>query len=370
MLIDIIFVFFLASAFIRLFYSLLFFTRNTVPEQPATKEAQSVPVSVIVCAHNELENLKELLPALYVQNHNDFEIIVADDRSTDGTGDWLRQEIPKSRGRLRSVRVDETPSHIDHKKFAVTMAVKAARHERMLFTDADCRPASENWVAGMASKFDKGVDFVIGYCQYQRRRGLLNALIRFETMMSGLLYLGFARAGNPYMAVGRNMAYRKSVFLANNGFGKLQGITGGDDDLLVNKLANRKNARVATGKDVAVLSVPKTTWRGFGRQKTRHLSVGKYYKTTDRIALGIFYLSIIIFWSSFITLLSATHELYWVAGGYSVVMLVTTAVWGMAAKRMPDDFRVWKIPVLDFLFPVYYILIGLRAFFSKKVQWS
>jgi hypothetical protein len=82
-------------------------------------------------------------------------------------------------------------------------------------------------------------EIVIGYGAYNKRPGLLNKIIRFETFHSALQYLSFALAGTPYMGVGRNLSYKKDVFLRNKGFSSINHIPGGDDDLFINKVANK-----------------------------------------------------------------------------------------------------------------------------------
>ena len=110
------------------------------------KATQSLPVSVIVSAHDEEQNLRDLIPLLLGQNHPDFEVIIVDDRSNDGTFDFLLQETSKDH-RLRMVHVNRTPPLFNAKKYALTLGIKAAKYEWLLLTDADCRPESKNWVS-------------------------------------------------------------------------------------------------------------------------------------------------------------------------------------------------------------------------------
>ncbi|WP_420582932.1 glycosyltransferase [Reichenbachiella sp.] len=338
---------------------------KTLAYKPKAKREQ--PVSVIVCAHNELENLKVLIPELLNQEHNDFEVIIVDDRSDDGTYDYL---LEHKSDQLKFARVDQVHDHINAKKFALTMGIKAATHDILLMTDADCRPSSSQWIKEMTGVFTKETAFVLGLSPYERTSGLLGHFIQFETQWTAMNYMGFALAGNPYMGVGRNLAYRKSTFLSNKGFSKIQHITGGDDDLLVNELANKKNTRFALGKDSLTYSIPKTSWSEYLRQKTRHWSVGKYYRLKDKILLGLQNLSNLVFWLALIILAVQTNNYFIPAGLLIFRLLFITILVNLTSKKFGYRMNIWLVPVMDILYAGYASIFGTIALFTKKVRWK
>lgn len=326
------------------------------------------PVSVIVCAHDEEENLKELIPQLLIQDHPDFELIIVEDRGNDDTYDFL-MEAAKKDTRLKVVRVVKTPEHVNEKKFALTLGIKAAKHDWILLTDADCRPASNDWISSMSKNFSSRINFVLGYSSYEHQSSLLNSFIRFETLLTGILYTGFSRLGRPYMGVGRNLAYRKSMFLENKGFNKILKLTGGDDDLFVNRHAHRKNTITSLGKEVLVTSKPKKSWKEFYFQKLRHLSAGKKYKFVDKLLLGAFFGSWVFWWialpislfTSFMTIASGLIIFRWI-----LVMIL----YNRASRTLGDSFEWWKIPFLDIIYAFYYLVVGAQALRIKKVRWK
>jgi glycosyltransferase involved in cell wall biosynthesis len=169
-------------------------------------------------------------------------------------GFWTK---PKRRSRLKMVNIDSTPAHVNGKKYAITLGIKAAKHDWILLTDADCRPNNEQWIRVVSERCSEDKNFVLGYSAYEKRPGFLNLFIRFETLLTAIQYIGFALAGNPYMGVGRNLAYRKSVFLENKGFNNFLSVTGGDDDLFVNQHATAKNTAVVLGRRCTCEFVPK-----------------------------------------------------------------------------------------------------------------
>jgi poly-beta-1,6-N-acetyl-D-glucosamine synthase len=330
----------------------------------------TLPVSVVICAHNEEENIPVLLQKLLNQSHKNLEIVFVDDCSNDSTYDILLAESLKN-PILKIVKIDRVPSHINSKKYGLTLGIKAAKHDLILLTDADCLPASDHWISEMIAPFiNENIKIVLGFSQYEKRKGPLNTFIRFETLFTGIQYISSALIGKPYMGVGRNMAYRKSFFYERRGFNKFQKVVGGDDDLFVNKNATRKNTAVIVGPDSLVTSFPKSSVRQYYRQKKRHLSVGKLYSFADKIYLGIHSLSHIVFWTSFIILLTQWWEPYWVLGGFAFRLLILTVIYFNASKRMGDKVSLWSYPVLDLVHVFYYIRTGLAVLFTKKVEWK
>ncbi|MCG8476499.1 MAG: glycosyltransferase [Cytophagales bacterium] len=365
---EVFFYFFCGCAGIQLLYWTAFWAASRKKKQTSPL-GEEQPISVVVCARNELKNLEELLPLLYKQSHKSMEIVVVDDRSNDGSHDFLLKEEMKEK-RLKIVRVDHTPEHINGKKYALTLGIKAAGNDLLLLTDADCRPLHTEWASRFSRAFTAGIELVLGYCQYQKQPGPLNAFIRFETLLTGILYTSFARLGFPYMGVGRNLAYRKSFFIQNKGFHGIQKTTGGDDDLLVNRWATAANTVVLTGKKVQVLSVPKQSWHAFFRQKIRHLHAGKRYKLKDKCRLGGFYITKILFWSTFILLVSGSYKPIYIFSGCLFTCLASAGVVHRLKKQLPDSFQTWFFPLSDFVFVPYYVVTGTIANFIKKVKWS
>lgn len=337
---------------------------------PRREESARAPVSVVVCAHNEEQNLRELIPLLLDQEYADVEVIIVNDRSHDGSYDFLR-ETAEAHPTVRFVTVDQVPARMNSKKYALTLGIRAARHELILLTDADCRPASRRWIHAMASMFDDSTHIVLGYSPYYRSGGLLNAFIRFETLLTGIQYMGMALLGRPYMGVGRNLAYRKSLFMDNKGFNDLMEITGGDDDLFVNRHARKQNTRVCADPAALVYSIPEKTWRAFGQQKTRHLSAGKHYKLAHRLLLAFFNVSYILTWITAIVLMALRVDFYWliivILLVRSVVIVFTTR---QANRRLGDTTTRWLTVMLDFIYVFYYISTGLRALITKKIKWT
>lgn len=252
---------------------------STRDEQPG--------VSVVVCARNEEENLQDYLHTLATQDYPKYEVIVVDDGSEDNTHNILEQYVQKSNN-LYHTFVPCGARVISSKKLALTIGIKAAKYDYILLTDADCRPESRYWIREMMSGFQSPkTELVLGFGPYFERKGLLNHLICYDTLFSGLQYMGMAKCGHPYMGVGRNMAYKRDTFFANSGFQGLLNTRAGDDDLFVNKVATKSNTNVVCNPDALTWSPAKYTWREWFHQKHRHLSVSHLYSTRNKLRISI-----------------------------------------------------------------------------------
>ncbi|MFC2126163.1 glycosyltransferase [Bacteroidota bacterium] len=326
------------------------------------------PVSIVVCAWNELSGLKRLLPQLYIQAYANYEIIVVDDRSSDGTYDFLINER-ENQSNLKIVKIDKTPDHLNNKKYAVTLGVKAASKELILLTDADCIPGSIHWIKSMTSHFDATTDFVLGYSQYEKKPGFLNLFIRYETLQTAILFFSSALGKDPYMGVGRNMAYRRKVFLEHKGFKGYYKVVGGDDDLFINKHAEGYNTKPALNSEGIVYSVPKTSIRSYFRQKVRHMSVGKYYRFRHRLKIGVFSLTKFITWLSFLWLMLVPGFSWYVLISWITLMSLITLQFQLSSKKLGDQFEIHFVPLLDLLYVLYLLGFGMVALIRKRIPW-
>lgn len=371
MLFSVIFYLFIISLCIQLIFYLFSFSRLAFYKKPIQKieKQEFKPVSVIVCVQNEEHNLRILLKSLLNQDYPDFEIIIIDDRSTDDTYDYLkkkRNEIPQ----LKIIHVENVPVGFNGKKYGLTLGIKSAKNDIMLFTDADCEPISNKWIQEMAGSFTDSKKIVLGYSQYYSLKGFLNTFIRYETLYTGIIFLSAALGGSAYMGVGRNIAHKRSFFLENKGFKGHMKVIGGDDDLYVNEHSNKKNTGIAIGPDTMVLSIPKNSWKAYFIQKRRHLSVGKFYNFWDKIKLNLLAVSQLIFWLTFFILIISWQEPYIVLAGFVLRISIVCYIFQHAIKKLGDNFNIWLVPVFDLLFVFYYFIIGYSAFFSKNIKWN
>jgi cellulose synthase/poly-beta-1,6-N-acetylglucosamine synthase-like glycosyltransferase len=365
---------FLFSGFVvvtclQLFYYLRFFRKVAFYKPLERPQSQQHPVSVIICARDEDENLARNLPGILVQEYaNTHEVIVVNDNSIDESK-YILAELQKSFRKLQIVDLTQEAKLIAGKKYPLSIGIKEAKHEIMVLTDADCVPASEHWLHKMQDAFSNGIEVALGYGAYQKHPGLLNKVIRFETFHTALQYFGYALAGRPYMGVGRNLAYRRSLFLRNKGFSSINHIPSGDDDLFINKVATGENTAIVLDKEAFTLSVPKATWKEWMRQKSRHYSTGKFYKRSHQALLGLYTGSFFLFYPLFVLSLFF-FDWRFALIPFAVRLIIQGIIWQKAMKRLGEEDLFPLFPLWDIWQFFYYILFARSVYKKPRKTWN
>ena len=366
----VIFCIFASAAAIQLFYYLFFYLAVYLKKNGESGRTAQ-PVSIIICARNEAENLQNFLPSILEQDYPDFEVIVVNDCSDDNSYIFLGEFLAKY-PHLRISTVNKDPKFTHNKKFAQFIGIKAAKNEILLFTDADCRPESDKWLKTMISHFDEKTSFVLGYGGFNNDKGLLNKYIRYDSFTIALQYLGMAIRMIPYMGVGRNLAYRRSVFFSNKGFGSHNHVVSGDDDLLVNTLATGGNTAVEFSTQAHTRSIPCTEVNKWIIQKKRHLSTAPYYKFRDKLLLTIEPFTRMLFYASFIILLSYTFLWPWVLAVFASRLITQIIVFLLNQKKLNEPGLLGYLLFFDIFSPLINSIIYLsnNRSNSGKNKWK
>lgn len=329
-----------------------------------------LPVSVIVCAKNEAENLKKFIPAILSQNYPNYEVILINDASVDETLEVM-EEFQENDLRVKIVNVQNNEAFWGKKKYALTLGIKKARNPYLLFTDADCTPETEFWIENMTASFQENKSIIIGYGGYFKNKiSLLNKLIRYETLFTAIQYFSYAKWGLPYMGVGRNLAYTSTEFYEQNGFATHLHIRSGDDDLFVNQAATKENTAICFDEKAITRSIPNDSLKDWISQKRRHISTSVLYKPEHKTLLSAFYVSQLLFWVLFIILMAFQIQWEIVLAIFSLRLLLQYVVFWQSAKKLNELDVVWLVPVLD-LFLVF-IQLGIFGtnLFSKPSNWK
>jgi len=368
-IVVIIFYFFLVVVFIQFIYYTIFLTQFACLKTKKHNK-KNIAVSVIICAKNEAENLKTFLPSIINQDYSSFEIVLINDGSTDKTLKVI-QKFASENDNIKIVDVKSIEAFWGNKKYALTLGVKAASHNFLLFTDADCKPVSKYWIKEMSSHFSKQNTIVLGYSGYAKvKNSFMNKLIRFETLLTAIQYFSFANFGMPYMGVGRNMAYRKDEFFNARGFMSHMDIKSGDDDLFINQIANTQNTTTCYTKDSFTLSKPKESLRSWFIQKRRHITTAKRYKTKHKMVLSLFFLSQFMFWSLAITLLVIVFQWKIVLSLIILRIGFLFAVFAFSTKKLGDKDILLLLPFLELFLIIFQITIFISNLVSRQNYWK
>lgn len=348
---------------IQIFYYLYFYLSVQFHRSEASNNLQAV--SVIICARNEAENLERFLPAVLEQKYPEYEVIVVNDCSEDNSYEILGKYLLQY-PHLKVSTINKDPKFTHNKKLAQFIGIKASKNELLLFTDADCTPDSDRWLEGMASKFSEKTTFVLGYGGYLKEKGFLNSFIRYDSMTIAMQYLGMAIRGIPYMGVGRNLAYRRSLFFANKGYGAHNQLASGDDDLIVNGNATAENTVVQFSKGTHTRSVPARSVHEFIKQKKRHFTTAPHYKVRDKILLMTEPVSRVLFYASVTVLVINLYLWPYILAAFGLRLVIQSAVLILVSKKLNEPGIVPVSLFFDIFSPVIYSAIYITKPGSKS----
>ena len=356
----------ISSTIILILYYLYFFIRLSKFNDNDKKFTE--PISVIICAKNEAENLKLYLPNILNQTYSKFEVIVVNDQSSDNTNNLLK-DLQKKYNHLIIANIDSHIHKMPGKKFALTIGIKTAKYDKLILTDADCNVVSKFWIQSIANNFTN-YNIILGYGGYEKEKGILNKFIRYDTFNVAQQYLSYCLAGYTYMGVGRNLAYTKDVFFNNKGFASHMNIPSGDDDLFIQEVANNNNnISIEISEDSHTISRSKKTWSEWMYQKRRHLTTSKKYINKFKIILSIYPYSQLIFWLSIILLILLYDSLFGVL--LLIIRLLFTYIINYKTMKKLNVFDLyWIHPIYEIgliLLQGFFVLLNV---FNKPKNWS
>lgn len=361
---------FTLSLLTQLFYYLFVFARLIYYKKKPVPTAEQVPVSVVICAKNEEENLRKFLPLVLEQDYSIYEVIVVNDCSKDNTENLL-DELRKKYNHLKSTLIKEDEKFSHGKKLALTIGIKAASYEYLILTDADCEPASKNWLKEIQKNFSNEKNLVLGYGGYFGEKSLVNNIIRYETVFTAMQYLGFALAGNPYMGVGRNLAYKRELFFKNKGFANHLHLMSGDDDLFVQQVAASKNTAVEFSHDSHTRSIPKRTFKSWFTQKRRHLTTGLHYRGRLKFLLSLEIFTRYSLIASFLFLLLKDFYYPYLISLFGLRYLVFLIVFKLVMRRLNERRLILPSLLYDIFIPMLNFAAIITNFaLAKKNKWK
>ena len=327
------------------------------------------PISLIIAARDEEKNLKDNLELWLGQNHNSFEVIVVNDCSYDETS-FLLTEYQRKYQHLQTIELCESNVFKGGKKHALFLGIKGAQFERIVFTDADCKPASKDWLALMNAQFTDQHKIVLGMGAYEKKKGFLNFFIQSDTLQIAIQYLGMAARGYPYMGVGRNLAYKKNLFFENGGFKKHIDLKWGDDDLFINQVARGKNTTICAIPEAQTISEPKTNFNDWIVQKRRHMSTAGRYRFGTKLLLFLKPFRIIIYYSMLIAGLFNSDLFFSFLISASVIYLAHILFFVGLKSKIGKVNYFYVFPLVEITLFVINILIYLSVWMRKPKSWN
>ena len=319
------------------------------------------PISIIICAKNEAKNLKNNIPKIAQQTYSNYEIIIVDDASTDETSIVIEQ-LKSTISNLKSIKISAHKKIGRGKKYIISEAVKIAKNEVLVFTDADCFPASKNWLKIMI-QYLYNYDIVLGIAPLIPKENNLAAWLQtYETAQTMLQYISLSNSGNTEMAVARNMMLRKTTYLQNLWSETELEIASGDDDLLIQKIATSNHTNTCTNANTFMLSTSKGNYSQWIQQKIRHFSAGFLYLPKYKFLLSIFLSTKILFY--FLALINQNFILL------LAYIFFQQCLYFFIQYKYKIRTEWQKIALLDFLLVANSIILGLANQFNIKNRWK
>lgn len=353
-------VFYLSIVF-QLFYWVILFGRFVLGKESISQSSVDQPfVSIIIPFKNELLHLRGHLEAILMQAYPNFEVIMVNDHSTDG-GDFLVKDLADKYDHLHMLNLQNSTG----KKAAIELGIDFAKGDWIGLTDADCIPANSAWISRMMNQ-SHTADVIIGYGPYKNTDTFLSWFIRYEAWYIALTYMSLHQWGHHYMAVGRNLFFKKATFKNVRGYGRHRHLLSGSDDLFISSLSVKNDIVTEYHPESYIYSTPKSTLYKLWQQKKRHLSTAIQYKiSTQLILFGLSFSQMLVYFT-FIALLllnEVTLTLLTIFLSRWVVML-GLAKYG--SRRIQENRIVLMAPVMDFLLMLYYISLSFTLFFKPK----
>ncbi len=364
-----LFILLILSGTVQLFYYLFFFCRLAFHKSKPNYNPQSKAMTAIVCARDEATNLASNVPVLMGQEYPyEHEIIIVNDNSFDETK-YILEEFQQTYPKLQVIELTQEAKMIPGKKFPLSIGIKSAKYDMVLLTDADCIPASPHWMESMQLAYGKDTEIVLGYGAFQKRKGLLNKLIRWESFHTAMQYLSYALAGTPYMGVGRNLSYKKLIFFRHKGFSAHNHLPGGDDDLFINAAATSTNTAINIDKNSFTISKPAGSWSQWVKQKRRHYSTSKYYKPVHKFLLALYAVSHFFFYP---LVVAAALFFSWKLSliVFAIKFLVQMVIYARVMIKLREQDLIPFVLFFDLWMFFYYIIFATALIRKPKQSWK
>ncbi len=258
-------------------------------KQPVfAKKMPVTRVTVMIAARNEEDNIRLTIEDILAQDYprHLLEVIIADDHSTDNTAGIIQSYAAQG---IKLLQLNEKEKLNSYKKKAITEAISLSTGDLLVATDADCRMGPQ-WLSSVVGYYEACNPVMISSpVAYFQEKSLFERLQTLE--FSYLIGIGAAFIGNGRASTcnGANLAYRKDIFYEVGGFKGIDDVASGDDELLLQKVAERFPGKIAFLKkrEAVVYTHAKPNLKEFLQQRQRWASKSTKYKDKKVVALAV-----------------------------------------------------------------------------------
>lgn len=334
------------------------------------------PVSVVIYTRDNSEQLQSLLNSVFSQNFpSEFEVIVVNDGSSEDTRDVVKAFSQFHRN-LKITFIPPQAHNLSRRKLAITLGVKAASFNNLIFTNADAVIESDRWLAALATGFGDGAEVVIGHasCQAGLDDGLTGCMRRFDSLVDAVTYLSGAIGSHPYRANNYNMGFTKKAFLDNKGFSRSLNLHNGDDDIFISEIANSENTSVVLSECSIVrqdLFNPKKIHR---MNKKGHIFTGKYSRRRSPLMMSS---GSWCWWLWLLSSCAVVWESWFNPVIVAVIGVIAIALWCIMSITwikishvLCENIYGFLVPVLSLYRPVYNFFYRIGTYYRKERNYT
>lgn len=357
---------FIAVVIVQLFYYLGVFSSFSFSKENENNPKR-IPVSVIIYARNQAEVVKQLLPNLVNQNYHDYELVLVDNASSDETSDIFK-EYAQMFSNIRLCLVENNETFWNNKKYAQTLAIKAAKNEYLLFIDADQTIDNEFWIMSMASNFTLNKTIVLGPSMFKKTKGFFNKIIRFDSVFAQLHSFSWANYGSPFSYFSKNIAYKREEFYKVNGFITHMNNRLGERELFLNEASKSKNTTFTVSKNAFVYLEPIQKIQEWRLKKNDDEKLLSKLNFGNRFKIRLFNSSQFLFFILAIALLFLQIEWIITVIIVSFRYLISWIVVGKSISKFNQKDLIWFFPILEMHRTINQTKYSLKSFFRKNTN--
>jgi len=364
---------------IQLMYNLityarpLRFSKKKNQSETSTKNTHLPPVSVIIYARGDAESLRTNLPIFLSQDYPNYEVIVVNDGEDTDSEDILKI-LSNEYEHLYYTYVPVDTQYLSHKKLALTMGIKAAKNDILLFSEANCQPLSPKWIETMANSYVLNTDICLGFCAYQKDKGFLNKLISYDNLLNGLQYVSSALIQHPFSGNGRNLSYRRNLFFAHKGYSKSLNIHAGADDLFINESATKRNTQVVFSPE-SIIGVENYDYLSWKDMKISRAVTQQFFKGSSLAFHRLYHVTFFLFLIAALSTIFICVFKNWlisIAAGLLIIVrfIIKASIFRKSSLLLQQKPLCLSLLILELVLPIYNMYIRIYRIFRGKLDYT
>lgn len=342
----------------------LYFSKFSFSKHKKSNETNE-PVSVVVYVKNDDQILERFLQKIGVQINNDLELVLVNNASYDNSLEIIEKFKNENTSKnIHIVNVENNEAFWGSKKYALTLGIKKATHEKLLFLTPSAEVIADNWIKTIVGFFSEEKQIVVGYQNYENNNGILNKLMRYHHFQSFFQNFGMASWSKPYFASENNVAYTKPLFFENNGFSAHMNEALGTENLFIKEASTTKNVVLATNASSRILTKAPSFKNWLAKTKL-HLQSFKLFSGSVKFSLSLFYFTQLLFWIGAIAGGLVYQNLFWFIL-IGVRFIIAGISIGKAAFKLGEKDLFYLFPILEITNVLTQLFIYTGNLFSKS----